>query len=224
MFQQIVIVGGGDSIRIGEKSGLHKKISKCLTIGCNYAYKYYNTTINSFVDKKVYDKEESLKERLCTGHYANTGELEQYPEVYWLKHSPLYVNPAIGRSIYNPMLVGIWAISLAIYLMKGQGNIFLLGYDWTKKGEGNTHFYQGEIEHSGINKTNFYDENNPDKWFKPFLDEKGVNIYNVNPTSNINTFPKIEYASLFGKVIDESYSQDYLRQYIRAKLDLIRIK
>ena len=224
MFEQIIIVGGGQSIQQGLEQGLHSKISKCFTIGCNYSFKYFNPTFNTFVDGEFYKTNKNiLKHRLCSGHYANLDEPKESPEVYWLPPSIKYSTIKETKSVYNPMLVGIWSISLAIYLMKGNGTIYLLGYDWTKKNTGNTHFYQGKIEHSGINKTDFYDEQEPNKWFAPFLKEKGVNIYNVNPESNINTFEKVNYFEMFGKLKDEPYSQDYLREYVRTKLEPIRV-
>jgi len=224
MFNQIIIIGGGESINIGCKNGLYDKLKNTLTIGCNYAYKSFNTTFNTFVDIETYEKNRKiLQTRLCACHYANLDEPLRFPEAYWLPHEKDYIGVATTGKVYNPMLVGIWSLSLALYMMKGVGEIYLLGFDWTKKGEGNTHFYQGKIDHSGINKTDFYDAQDPDKWFSPFLKEKGVNIYNVNPESNINTFTKLNYGEFFSKLKDEPYSQDYLKRYIQAKLEPIRI-
>jgi len=225
MFNQIVIIGGGKSINEGLEMGLYSRLNKTLTIGCNYAYKFFKPTVNAIVDIDTYEKNRNtLQHTLTTCHYANLDEPQRFPEAYWLPSTKDYANIKDSGKVYNPILVGIWAISLAIHLIKNSGTIYLLGYDWTKRKEGNTHFYQGQIEHNGINKTDFYDMQNPDTWFKPFLNEKFVNIYNVNPNSNINTFKKINYGTLLCDIKDEPYSQDYLREYIKAKLEPIRIK
>ena len=64
-------------------------------------------------------------------------------------------------------LTGIFALTLASYLMNYEGTIYLLGYDWSKNTE-QTHYYK-DIKHRGIGYTNYYKNHDPHNHFKYFI-------------------------------------------------------
>ncbi len=128
------------------------------------------------------------------------------------------------KGFYSRQLIGIFSLSLAINL--GFKEIYLLGYDCCEV-HGQTHFYQGVVnlqEHTklyikgqlkdkrfrfrgvGKNKNGYKtstynsEELLNKKWYKPFMIEKKVNIYNVSEESAITLFPKLSYEDFYKKV------------------------
>ena len=82
-----------------------------------------------------------------------------------------------------------------------------------------THFYQGDINHRGIGKINYYNtKGKADKDFGVYSFEKQCKIYNVSLDSKIEIFPKISYDKFFSMLDNETYNQDILRQKIKRKL------
>jgi len=227
-YKQLTILGGGSSLSEGISKGLWDKLKNCFVIGTNYSYLYYpNPTIQTFVDSQFYTKE-SKKEKfkklpLIVGKEHNQLKVV-LPNTITLKtnDSKYYRNIKLG--IWKSSLVGIFALSLAIYLEPKE--IFLLGYDFgtinnrtDDKGRRITHFYQKEIEHRGIGKTNYFEgEKRADKDFGVYANEKKVRIYNVSLNSKINTFPKISYDEFFRSLNSEHYDQVNIREYIKEKL------
>ena len=158
-----------------------------------------------------------------------------------LKHSGKYNGKdAWQKGFYSRQLIGIWALSLAIQL--GFKEIYLLGYDCCELNT-RTHFYQGIVDLSihtkyylkgqlkckkfrfsgvGKNKKEEYKTstyNSPDlinrKWYKPFLVEKKINIYNVSIDSAITLFPKITYLDFYSKIGNNNINQQEARQNIK---------
>jgi hypothetical protein len=133
--------------------------------------------------------------------------------------------PSVGT-----FLTGIFALTLAEKLEPK--NIFLLGFDWNKrdpktiptgkdynpKSDLNIHYYdKKEIQHRGLGYVGFYETHNPNNYFKYFENSKSK-IYNVSPESNITTFEKIDYPTMFNLLSDVMYNQEDLRQEVRRKL------
>ena len=54
--KQLIIIGGGTSIKEGIKKGLWKRLRGKWTIGINYAYRYFDSTMLCFCDSKFYRK------------------------------------------------------------------------------------------------------------------------------------------------------------------------
>ena len=141
-----------------------------------------------------------------------------------------YSLESFSQGVYSMQLTGLFATCLAINFLQGKGELFLLGMDWTrrtlKEARENkivkTHYYS-DIRHNGFGYTGFYENHNPDtKWFKPFLREKNIKIYNVSLISNINIFPKLTSQIFFSKIKKRpDISQDAWRDYVR---NLIKIK
>lgn len=225
MLRDIVIIGGGSSIHEHRNISLNSLLSNTLAIGCNVANKYFNTTCNIFLDKRVYEKDkDNLKGNPCIGLYRNLNEYE-YPEVMWVPHISEY-DRISKKGMYTGMLTGTAAVSLAIYLLKGVGNVYMLGFDWTKDPSKATHFHSSEEDYfGGYGKVSYYNERNPNDEYYPFLIEEGINFFNVNPSSNIETFPKINYTELVTRINTPKstyWSQDTLQKYVEAMVEKVR--
>ena len=158
-----------------------------------------------------------------------------------LKHGGKYFGKdAWNNTFYYVQNLGTLSLNFAIAL--GFTEIYLLGFDHSEI-NGKTHFYQGvcnlkkttpiyvkdilkcDREHfrgvgkkpSGVYKTGTYNHPNliNKKWFRPFYDDKSVNIYNVSPDSAITLFPKLTYEQFYSKVQNNHAFQDQARGYIR---------
>jgi hypothetical protein len=236
LIDTITIIGGGFSLQKGINLGLYDRIKDKCTFALNYEYKYFDGTIICFTDTKFYNnnKEQLKNKPLIVGIDQNCG-LAPYPNTYILKTDPLKIEP--GK--YAPSLTGYTAISLAIWLLNKIGNIYLLGYDWTKRTDtdkmqgikADPHTYNTPLDkrtkthchtdtiHRGVGFTSYYETNDPNIKFEPFLNEKEIHIYNVSPSSNITCFPKINYLEFFKQINDSSnYNQEELQTYIKTKL------
>lgn len=235
MWPSCIIIGGGKSINEGVKFGLWDKIRGKFTVGTNASFYFYSTpTIQTFVDSGFFkeNEKEFLSLPMTIGKW--TDRSAEYANVYTFLPSTKYLGKEsikIGR-IYTSKLVGLFALTFVISL--GVKKIYLLGYDWTKTGEGKlvankrtgaldttvTHFFQESdvkiLGHGGQGKTRFYDNNDPNKYFKCYERETDVAIYNVNPNSNIENFSKITYKDMFGMLEAENYNQDKLRERIKS--------
>lgn len=243
--KQIVIIGGGSSIKEGLTKDLWKKLENKFIIGLNYSYNYFkDPTIQCYVDRDFYKD--------------NIEKMSHLPLIIGNTHKGLKLDPNtitintcaeykrdLNPGCYKASLGGLFALSLAIYLLDG-GTIFLLGYDWggkrkiasdkplmtkfdiqnayirDKQGRKLTHFYQGEIKHRGIGKTNYFENyKQARKDFKPYKAEKKCKIYNVSPDSQIpsDIFPKINYDEFLKMLDTETYDQSLIRQRILNKLE-----
>lgn len=158
-----------------------------------------------------------------------------------LKHSGKYFGKDSWKNgFYSRQLIGLFSLTLAIAL--GFKEIYLLGYD-CKEVHRQTHFYQGVADlnahtdvyikgqlkdkrykfrgvgkhEKGEYKTSTY--NHPDvinkKWYKPYLQEKDIKIYNVSLESAITLFPKISYDEFSLKVKNNNVNQLEARQKIK---------
>jgi len=229
---QLVIIGGGPSIKEGLGLGLKDKLKDTFTLGCNYAFKFIDSTATCYVDKGFFnmsDKKlsENLKEQLTNlplviGQGKKLGVPP--PNTVFIPCAKVYARDC-ANGIYKSNLCGIYTLSLGIYLLN-IGTIFLLGYDHgaiTKDLDAQhkviTHFYQDELKHRGIGKANWYNKNDGDiKDYGVYKDEKHVKIYNVSLNSHIRLFPKISYEQFFSMLSPTTYPQDQLRSEILIKL------
>lgn len=238
MTNSCIIIGGGHSIKEGFSYGLPEILKNKFTIGCNWSFNHFpNCTFYSYVDKGSFFEKagkntlEKLPLIVCKdwgiNHLPNTIPLPTssmyHRELYPPKPYPQ------NKGVYCAKLVGLFALTLAIYLLQ-EGTIYLLGYDGgsvlngqkDQKNKIITHYYQeeGKIKHGGIGRVNWY--NHKDRLireFAPYQHEKRVKIYNVSPNSNIKTFDKIGWEEFREKMgaISES-NQEMLREEIKKKL------
>jgi hypothetical protein len=221
--KQLVIIGGGPSLKEGIEKGLWEKIEGKFVIGINVSYKFFPTsTIQCYLDHQLRTDltEEFIKLPLII---TKKQAVKDYPNEIQIPSVEQY-SRSLEHGIYKGALTGIYALSLAVYLLD-EGEIFLLGYDYgasnnkDQKGRIVTHFYQGEIEHRGIGKVSYYSTKDRDKRdFGVFKEEKKVKIYNVSLTSKINVFDKISYDDFFNKLDGNKYDQEELRNKIRQML------
>jgi len=235
---EVIIIGGGKSVEEGLSLGLKNHIKDKFVIALNYSYKFFDNTFLCFGDSEFYKNDNPNKV------YPNIyEELKTLPLIVGMKknnkitkiiHPNTLVLPVnnnycgkdgLKKGFYSGFLSGLFSISIGIYLMDFKGTIFLLGYDWSKrtkkevnnKEKINIHYYKG-IVHRGSQWTDSYEKHNPEGYFKSFLSEKEIKIYNVNPNSNILTFEKINYKKMFELLSTRTFEQDSLREFIKIKL------
>ena len=243
--KDIVIIGGGLSIKNGISLGLKDYLKDKFVIGCNYSFRHFDLTALCFVDKDFYLPTLAKKEE----------NKDKYPDIHEeLGKLPLIIgvakNPSLGEFIHpntilvkknstyspNPVkfgfmwnLCGLFALQLAGIFEPEK--IFLLGFDWNKrdpktiptgkdyngKSDLDIHYYGKEIIHRGSGYLGFYEPHSPNNYFKWFNNSKSK-IYNVSPNSNIQNFEKIDYTTMFSLLSDVVYDQNKIREEIREKL------
>lgn len=221
--KQLVIIGGGTSIKEGISKDLWKKMRNRFTFGLNYSFKYFpNPTAQLFVDDKFYIDEKQKMKNLSL-IIGKKHKITKMPNTIMLQCKSKYIRN-LKDGIYKSTLVGLFALSLGIYILE-EGEIYLLGFDYSAQGKDKdgrdcTHFYQGDIKHRGIGKTNYYTaDKRADRDFGVYKNEKKVKIYNISLNSKINIFPKISYDKFFSLLNNEQCNQNKLRQYIKEKLN-----
>ena len=217
--KQLIIIGGGSSIKEGIAQGLWDKLQNKLTFGINYSFNYLQSTAQFYVDLKFYqDEYDNLKKLpLIIGKYHR--RMEERPNTIMLKACSEY-DSTLTKGVYKASLCGLFTLSVGLFLEPKE--IFLLGFDYGSNGGKTndqfvTHFYQGDINHRGIGKINYYSaKGRANKDFIPYDNHKNIN--NVSLISAIPTFPKITYAEFFEKLTLDKYNQDELRTEIKTKL------
>lgn len=232
--KQLYIIGGGTSLSEGISKGLWNKLQNHFTIGINYSYKYFpNPTILTFCDRLFYNdnREELKKLSLIIG--KDHAQLKYMDNTITLKTNDSKYYRDVRLGVWKSALTGIFSLSLGIYLLD-VGQLFLLGFDngiisndKDSRGRKLTHFYQGEIEHRGINKTTYYkgiiEKKSRAYWdYLPYTKETKCQIFNVSLKSNIpeSIFKKISYDEFFKKMDNQTFNQEELRQEIRRKLQM----
>jgi len=247
---QLIIIGGGDSISDGIKEGLWKKIHGRFVMGLNYSYLFFpDSTFHCFVDDKFYtankykDKLEKLP--LIVGQEK---QFKKLPNTELLKCHYKYTRD-MRKGVYKASLVGLFGLTLGIHLLD-VGEIFLLGYDFGERrtkdhtkfmrsaielhkvmvkdssGRARTHFYQGKVKHRGIGKITYYNsKDRAEHDFGVYKDEKKVKIYNVSLISKIpdDLFEKIDYQGFFKKLDSKHFNQEALRTVIKSKIKEIQV-
>ena len=252
--RELIICGGGYSIK-EYLPQLKEKLTNKFVISLNKSIEVFPTsTFLSCVDIETFYK-------------TYTSELQKYPLIicrdFEDKSKNKLVNSVFLKTVekfdrtlktgvYGSYLAGLFALSLAIYLIN-EGNVYLLGFDGgsissdledvTNKLDSinakskqrciiqkddkyyrrYSHFYQGQIEHRGIGKVDFYTKNDKiNKVFTPFVNETQCKIYNVSPQSNLIVFSKIDYTTMFAQMNNVVYNQDELRRWVLKRIGEVR--
>lgn len=224
--KQTIIIGGGTSIS-PHLPQIQELIKNNFSITCNCSCYHFNSTLTTFVDLDfilgILKREKNKKPVISRSHIEKIQSLplligngnDSLPNVINLHLSNKYSQNILKDGCYG-CLTGIYSITLASWLMDFSGEIYLLGFDWTKNGQ--THYYT-DIPHRGIGKIDFYNRHNPNKFFEVFNEKQpNIKIYNVNPNSNIECFEKINYHQMFNKLDNCPINQIELRQQIKEKL------
>jgi len=222
MSKNVIIIGGGYSVREGIEKNLWHKIQEKEIWSLNSVFKKmpYRPTKQLWVDAGFYKHEaDNLQKLFEKGVHLvaeNNRVLENRKEI-------LKFNTTRDKTQYRGLesansnlifkgrmgLTGIFSISLAISLQYDE--IFLLGFDWGSSSieNKNTHWYQDEIEKLNIRSTGagkpliYMTRNDKIKDditdFEVFLNMPSK-IWNVSPNSNIPYFDKISYEEFFIKI------------------------
>jgi hypothetical protein len=193
------IIGGGDSLRNFSYSCLDNE----LTIGINRAFEVCDSTINYSMDAFFHNW---MQSEASTDKGAK--RLQKWKEFRGFKvflenpgtnfgmdnfivkrRAERSISLSLKRGIYGGNNSGFGALMLAIAL--GSKEIYLLGFDMKTQGE-RTHWHEG---YPGQNKErmarvlpNFaklFEE------FAPHLSGQGIKIFNLNPDSALECFPKM---------------------------------
>jgi hypothetical protein len=219
--KQVILVGGGTSVRDGINTGLWDKIKDQEVWSCNFAYKAmpYLPSKELFVDYGfVKDNQDDLEMLRSSG-----------VEIIAFKH-PKFVFRELDKAFtlvdatreldkITPTcmwygkggLTGTFALSVAI--QRGFDEIYLLGYDFgtTDVNNKDTHFYQGQIkvESFGVGHPHLYRDIKTNKVLDQVTDYQyfmgsTARIYNVSPQTNIPYLPKIDYETFYKKLLTES--------------------
>ena len=239
----LIILGGGASVRDGIQKGLFEFLPNTFCIGLNYAYKFVHTTATASIDEtfhnSYFNEISELPLHIAKEHYS----IQNKGKTVFLKPSNIY-DYSLVKGVYNQTLVGLFTLSLGVYLLEEGSRIFLLGYDngQYKDSEGNlcvqgniplTHWYQGELYHRGIGRLNWYTATSIDyedtqkrisqaeREYRVYKDAP-VKIYNVSPNSNIPTFEKINYDNFLHMIQNETYYQADLRNILREEVNFIK--
>ncbi len=224
--KQCYIIGGGYFIK-EHIPQIQELIKDQFVITTNFSCYHFDSTLTTFIDLDyilgILFRKPNEAPIINLSHIEKIKSLplligngnNNLPNVINLKLSGKYSQNILVDGCYG-CLTGIYSITLASWLMDFQGEIYLLGFDWTK--EGQTHYYT-DILHRGIGKIDFYNKHNPTKFFEVFNEKQPkVKIYNVSPSSNIESFEKINYHQMFKKIGNYPINQNELRQKIKKKL------
>jgi hypothetical protein len=223
---EIIIIGGGNSIKKGLSIGLRERlIGKCV-ITCNYAYKHFDHTFLAFCDRNFYKPQDSNNPDIYE-------ELKTLPLIVGINDNGIEEfkldNTILLDKKYRVNLTGMFALRLATMLME-EGTIYLLGFDWDRRTglperdskynpySDNTIHYYDDIKHRGMGYVGYYENHNPDKEFLEFTKKETFKIYNVSLESNIRSFEKISYDQFFRLMSKKIYNQEELRQEIKEQL------
>jgi len=224
ILNECIIIGGGDSISIGVSLGLKEKIKDKFVITTNFSSYHFDSTFTSCMDNSFYiGKLISNSDKINQEH---VNHLKSLPLIVAPKahiRADIYNNTVLTKKIKPGALTGIYTLNLVSYLMNYNGIIYCLGYDWTRKTEeekkknilAKTHYYDN-IKHRGTGFTKYY-ENHRGIEFKELLKYKNLKIYNVNPDSNLEYFPKITYEQMFESLNKEKYNQEEIRKEIKLQ-------
>ena len=245
--RQLIILHGGSSAKEGISTGLFDILPNLFSVGLNYSYRYVNTTVNIGIDEQFYNTNRSDIDKLplYIGKFHVDIKLPGANTIFFPPCNDYY--RGLEPGVYKSTLVGLFSLSLFINLMD-EGEIYLLGADYgqgkdkdgkllfDEKGRPLTHFYQGDIEHRGIAKLNWFtrtaeDKTNPgvrlpgaELEYRVYKDETKVKIFNVGLQSNITTFPKISYDEFFERINRTPLNQDEIRAELRLKLKELQNK
>jgi len=215
-FKECIIVGGGNSVQQGIKEGLWDKIKGREVWSTNFVFMTmpYLPSREIWLDKSFFKSNIVKLEELYKNGvpcytkknaiYANIPEIQTYPssrEVRDFDNEEKLFSGGSG-------LTGTFSLSLAI--RERYWRIYLLGFDFgtVSKDDKNTHYYQHSLNvHSvGFGNPQIYREEKNQEQVKSTVEEyklflnRGAEIVNVSPNSNIHCFQKISYTEFFRRI------------------------
>jgi hypothetical protein len=243
--KSVVICGGGFSIKEGLSLGLKDALKDTFVITCNYAFKHFDNTFTTFVDRAFYKPSEN--DRIIKHYTDYSEELKKLPiligraksmnpeaEIWgntsFVKTTTKYSTDPLKNGFYCGILesgnCGIFALSIAEFLLDYSGTIYLLGFDWNKQPTKDSHYYsKEELNHGGQGQTYFYERYDASMMFKQFV-KSHLKIYNVSMNSGIECFDKLSYGQFLDAMAVEYVfnnkvnNQEALREEILYKLKI----
>ena len=225
--KQVIIIGGGYSIKEGIELGLWDKIKGRTIWSLNSAFKFmpYLPTRQLWVDPAFFKHEmielQKLKKQgveLVARYRDNLLPLKKDITIYkTTRETSKYVGKNAIKD--NLMFIGeqgfVGVFALSVVVAEGYNDIILLGYDYGSPSYGNTntHFYQDKLKQYNIRSSGagqkhvYYELNGHLKTSVEDCDvykkEKDIKIWNVSTISNLYQFEKIDYKKLFEEVLDK---------------------
>lgn len=227
MAKEVIIIGGGNSVRQGIDLDLWNKIKGKNTWSLNYSFRSmpYLPTREIWIDhaffthnvddmlglwKQGVNMVTKTNNRYALQYHDFGEAITQYQttrERKAYKGKPVLKDLTPFIFCGRMGLTGIFALSLAV--AEGYDLIYLLGYDFGTVDIKNsqTHFYQGKLEvwSTGVGKPTLYRSKHnivgkDIKDFEVFKQESETKIVNVSPESNIKYFEKIDYPQFFERL------------------------
>lgn len=212
--RDVIICGGGYSVKEGIDKGLWDKIKNKEIWSLNYAYKAmpYLPTREIWLDKHFFKINIEELQKL----YKQKVEcIAKFNDIYCAIKDIITYEGTQDKTLFGKdkimftgsmNLVGFFALSLALY--EKIDRVYLLGYDFGNSGLNNklTHFYQDSVPcvSSGVGRPDVYRlENNKIKnEVKDFelYTHQSTKIYNVSLNSNIPYFTKLSWEYFFYKI------------------------
>jgi hypothetical protein len=200
--KRCLIFGGGPSL-IGFDYG---SVADELTIGINKSFELFSPTINYSMDLRFHDLLQDTKDRtaavLRQKWAAYKGIKLFFRRDNETEYTGVYTVKALGkRAISYDLSAGIWegansgfgAMMLAIAL--GSTRIGLLGYDMTvDQKAGRTHCHEGYGQDPMDLQTKLNRFRQEFEEFGPAILSHGISVFNLNPASAIQCFPKCNLA------------------------------
>lgn len=197
----IFLFGGGPSL----KGFDFKKVENYPTLGINKSFLYFPTTYLYFMDVSflknileqkykqvddvgILDKFNAFKGQKFA--LENSKKYRVRPDITYLINTKRpVISYDINSGIYASNNSGYGALMLAIAL--GYMNIYLLGYDLSVSNE-STHYHCGyhNVEYHNL-KRRLERFIVPFNSVAPALKKENINVFNLNPKSALNCFPKI---------------------------------
>ena len=207
------LLGGGPSLQNFD----FNQIKDHFTIGINKAFTQFPTDIIYMMDAKLYrylcvdspKNEKQRLEQLQWSGYQGRKMLLSSAKRNWksvieiiktVKGKQLSLD--INQGIYGGTNSGFGGLMLAIAL--GYKEIYLLGYDFECT-DGKTHWHDGYD-----NQTLKRQEAKQKKFmgvfvqFASIIKDEGISVYNLNPNSILECFPKITLQ----KVLNDNISKE----------------
>lgn len=192
--EKCYIIGGGPSVKHIEN--LEELLEDKLVIGVNDAYKYSCTDICFFGDKSWYNNHkdrQEFKDFKGTIITNNPSGSQFGPEICFTKRMTTGFSNEPDKIAFN-CNSGAAAINLACLL--GVSKIYLIGFDMKQDEQGNNNWHENDNLVPARKYRSFISkiENMQKEIIQKF---PTVKIYNCNPDSALDVFPKITLEESF---------------------------
>jgi NADPH-dependent 7-cyano-7-deazaguanine reductase QueF-like protein len=234
--KEIILVGNGFSVE-AEQTKLFETLKNKCWFGMNTRFEV-NTKLNlsiptalTIVDGSFWtDNHTILKNApLILTVPRRQQKSNSYDNMMMFKSKAEKYDPTLQTGVYTTLNNCAFGISLANFLLKFTGKLWLLGMDWgtlqtnrDKKNRVITHANQELLRHRGLGQTSFTTPQRAHLIFDK-LKNNGCEIINTGLGSKLpdNIFPKISYELFYNSLSNENFEQEELRTWIRQELSSV---